>query len=335
TRLRALNWLKNEKEATWNDIPISEDKWNKKLAYGQDFGRNEKAFYLPAHERFWGRFYSALGEKGKEKLLNSSHHVLMICGLYGLMTPTEPIQLYNCPIVDGWKVIKLWTTDTKESDVLTRVLLAYIRHHGIMKVLDLTATNIRRRLISWSKLHAELKDNVLHCFGSVSAGDKLLTPFGHLMNEYLLEAPEGELLSITPGQTKKAFNQEIEFQRYRMPSPGKPREIQIEARDLADEVERKRRGVIRFLDRAEASLKDYSDVDYENFGQRINLLQEKGKISRHEAGMMRTITKLRNKVVYDEYPPNERDWKEFHDACEYLSSRAQKNGWEIAELRAS
>ncbi len=195
TRAKALTWLQQDKTAKWQGILISQHEWNKNLAYGRDFGGDDRrAQYRPALERFKGRFYKTLGTEGRGQISQTEHHILFVCGLYGLMTPLEPIQCYNCPVELSLGNFNIWTEDAS----LTKILLAYIKKHKIIRVFDFTATEPRRRLINWSAIHDELKDNVLHCFSRMVAGDAALIDFGELMKSFLLTASSEKLLSIEP-----------------------------------------------------------------------------------------------------------------------------------------
>ncbi|MCK5604030.1 peroxide stress protein YaaA [Candidatus Pacearchaeota archaeon] len=149
---------------------------------------------MPAIDRYDGRFYKTLGEKGKEKLLRSQHHVLILSGLYGLVTPREQIQLYSCPIEEGSKIQEIW----KKHNGLTRILVEYIKINKIKRVFDLTSRKDYRELINWNTMTADTRAEVLHCFSTIGGGDDALIPFGEFMKNYMLEASEGELLAIKP-----------------------------------------------------------------------------------------------------------------------------------------
>ena len=178
----------------WRGIALDELEYNQDLVEGVDFGgKDRRAQYLPAIERYAGRFFQTLGHDGRRKLLSSGHHVLFISGLYGLVTPTEPIQLYSCPLEPP--VADMWTKD----GFLTRVLIAYLKQNDIHRVFDLTAMSAYRNLIDWARVRDETGNDVLHCFGTMGAGDDALIPFGTLARDYLLEASETELLSPKSG----------------------------------------------------------------------------------------------------------------------------------------
>lgn len=231
-RLRgeALTWLKEDKGARWQGVIVSELKNNANLVMGRDFrGNDDRARYFPALRRFKGKFFKTLEREGQIGLYQSRHHALFLCALYGLMTPMEPIQMYNCPLETDWPVFRMWTED----DVLTNVLLAYIKKNNIGRVFDLTATETRRRLILWPAIHHELKGNVLHCFDTTSAGDDSLIPFGDAMKDYLLRAPAEELMSIQP----EAEIGGVVFREFAQPRPDMPREDElIIIRKAEDEI---------------------------------------------------------------------------------------------------
>jgi len=222
TRAKAFGWLKNDKTAIWQGLPISEHEYNKNLVRGRDFGGDdERAAYYPALRRFEGRFFLTLGLEGKRAMYLSQHHVLLIGGLYGLLTLMEPTQRYNCPVEINLKSFDIWTED----NTLTDILLDYIREHGIVRVFDFTATEPRRRLISWPSVHNELGGNVLHCFSTTAAGDDALIPFGQAMAKFLLTASTEKLLAIKP-ETEEG---KIVFREIDRPRSGMPHEVELRA----------------------------------------------------------------------------------------------------------
>ena len=88
---------------------VSNHKFNAELVKGSDFGvPSTIARFLPAIERYNGRFYKALGNEGREKIRKSRHHLLIQTGLYGIVKPLEPIQLYSVPIEHDSLVQKTW-----------------------------------------------------------------------------------------------------------------------------------------------------------------------------------------------------------------------------------
>jgi len=182
-------------EIKWQGIPLGNLKYNRELRLGRDFGGSIKNVkYLPAIYRYDGRFYAALGRDGRDKLLRSKHHVLIMSGLYGFVTPPEPIQLYSMPIERGSKVQEIW----KRSRVLTRVLVEYAQLNGIKRIFDLTARDDYRELIDWDFVSNATGADVLYCFSVMGGGEDALIPFAKFMKNYALSASEEELLAIKP-----------------------------------------------------------------------------------------------------------------------------------------
>lgn len=203
----------------WQGVPASELAFNQGLVQGIDLGGYDKpARYLPALQRYDGRFFQALGRAEERlKLLQSKHHFLFISGLYGLVIPAEPIQLYSCPLKP--QVAEIWTKD----NALTDVLISYVLKHGILRILDLTAVAAYRNLIDWSAITAQTKADVLHCFYNMGAGDSALIPFGQLARDFLLKASESELLSIKPETEMNG----VVFRSVQVTQSGLPDELRI------------------------------------------------------------------------------------------------------------
>ena len=174
-----------------NKVRLADMPSNTTLVNGPEFGGDaQDGLYMPATERFHGRFFDRLGPNSIELLTNTRHHVLIVTPLYGLVAPSEPIQDHQCHINDHPNFRRVWTQD----DRLTDVLLAYMRRHGITHVLDLTAQNSYRLLIAWERVRAEAK-KALHCFGTQTAGSDFLIPLGFLCREILSKWTEEKITS--------------------------------------------------------------------------------------------------------------------------------------------
>lgn len=176
-------------------ISAKELEYNKTLQLGQDFGGSEDVGqYLPALARYNGRYYSALGKDGKIKTVTSKHHFLILSGLYGLLKPLEPIQLYSVPIERNSIVQKLWMRE----DVLTDILLDYIKANQIRRVFDFTSRRDYRDIINWKQISRITGSQVFHCFSMRASGADSLRFFGEFMKDYMIQASEAELMSIIP-----------------------------------------------------------------------------------------------------------------------------------------
>jgi len=326
TRGEAFKWLISDKSARWQGLPISEHAYNKNLVNGQEFGGYDRtARYYPALHRFEGRFFQTLGLDGKQTMCSSRHHVLFICGLYGLSALLEPIQRYNCPVETDLKNFSIWTRD----DALTNILLSYIDRHQISRVFDFTATAPRRRLIAWHIVQEKLKgDNVLHCFSTTAAGDDALISFAQLMIQSMLNVLPDQLLTIKPENEIG----DVVFRKFDKPRSGMP--VEIEAAEhkrelgLKLELEKKRHGVICFVNMAERVQVGTT----EGLKNRVDRLQLTSKIQPEEADAMRAIIRVRNPVVYEQYQPTKDELGKVEQKWNYLKHRVQKRGWKIHEF---
>lgn len=188
-RSNVFQLVKNDPDLQWQGTPVSELAHNRELASGPDLGGRHAAAYLPALDRYEGRLFQALGAQGKQRLMESEHHTLFLSGLYGLLRPTEPLQLYSCPLAP--QVAKLWRKD----NLLTDVLCDHIKRYGIARIIDLTAIDAYRQLIDWERI-AATKTDVLHCFDEMAAGESALTSFGKCLATDLLGLSEDEIVAL-------------------------------------------------------------------------------------------------------------------------------------------
>ena len=171
-------------DTDWQGIRLGDHPHNEALAKGEDFGR--RVDYLPAIDRYRGRFFMALDADGRQRYM-AEKRTLLLSGLYGLLTAGEPIQLYSCPL--NARVAEIW----QEDSLLTDILCGYVQRNGIACVIDLTAMDAYRRLIDWRMVgnHA----GVVHCFDAAAAGESALTSFGGVYRQLLSMEPE-ELFAL-------------------------------------------------------------------------------------------------------------------------------------------
>ena len=188
-RASAFQAVKKGADFDWQGTPVSELEYNRELTSGPDLGGRHTANYLPALNRYQGRFFKALGVEGKQRLVESEHHTLFLSGLYGLLRPTEPVQLYSCPLAPP--VAELWRKDA----LLTDILCDYVERFEIALIIDLTAIDAYRQLIDWNKV-AETKTDVLHGFDVMAAGESALVFFGECMAEQLLGLSADEIIGL-------------------------------------------------------------------------------------------------------------------------------------------
>ena len=201
-------------DSVWQQVPLRDLNYNRKLVKGIEFGGRKNSDYLPAIERYQGRFFQALGDAGKARC-RSKDNMLVISALYGLLRTSEPIQLYSCPLFD--EVAAIWTRDGLLTDILRR----HIARNHILRVFDLTAMSAYRRLVDWDRLAKDGTD-ILHCFDSMSAGESALTSFGRLCR-HLVSLTDDELIALEPEHSSEAL-ESCRLQRSMEPPPDYPAE---------------------------------------------------------------------------------------------------------------
>ncbi|HXK62362.1 MAG TPA: hypothetical protein PLP42_20945 [Acidobacteriota bacterium] len=252
-RSRVLDWiLKGGMTGTgemMRDLPR-----NQQLVDGPDFGGNATdARYLPAAERYQGAFYSELGPDGPTLLCHGAARVLILSGLYGLLTPGEPIQDHVCHFNDHPGVRETWT----RKDLLTRTVLEFVRKAGIRKVLDFTALHSYRYLLDWKRISQETPDGVLHLFAEDTTGVELLVPLGWLAGCLLRDKPE-HLEALTAGQFLETPTDRV----YLHSSGSVPSDIRSSLREelnlfeSCDEVARMGRSIDALLDQLDPASGD-------------------------------------------------------------------------------
>ena len=180
--------VKDRDTVDWQGVLLKDLDYNTGLVRGREFGGSKTASYMPAVDRYQGRFYLALGDAGRA-LCKSRGNTLLLSGLYGLVRASEPIQLYSCPL--SAEVAAVW----KRDGLLTDLLRACIRSRGVLRVFDLTAMAAYRGLIDWDRVVGDGTE-VLHCFDAMAAGDNALTSFGRHL-QYLLSLSEDELAGLS------------------------------------------------------------------------------------------------------------------------------------------
>lgn len=165
--------------------------------------------YMPALKRYNGRFYREFKEIVGDvdaciKRLNrdSGDHLLIVSGLYGLLTPTEPIQDYNCNVPEERVIKELW----KYGDFLTDLVIAYMSRHNINRVFDFMAEDAYRHLIDWERIEKLPSCEVFYSHSSFpregeQVGVNLLPRLGHAAGLLFKENPEIKLSDILPGRS--------------------------------------------------------------------------------------------------------------------------------------
>lgn len=293
------------------------------LVDGPDFHRSEcepEGRYLPAAQRYYGGFYRELGKDRLSILTNTPHHVVIVSGLCGLLTPREPIQSYSCHVSDHPDIARTWT----EEDRLTEILLEYIKRFSITKVFDFTGDDKYRRLISWEKVRHATRGDVLYCFSEQYAGAALLPSLGTLMKKFLAE-PEARLLTIQPKHHEPvADDPPVLFERFPVPeSPDIAVEIQRQMVRLstADKIGRMRRNISAIL----RSLARPHDRTF-GFVERVNTFESQRRLAPEIARLMREFAAVRNDVEYRGRVIRDVEWRGIRHKYDTIERWANSNG---------
>lgn len=237
--------VKGGGDAESQGMRLADHPHNRALARGGDFGGTRRVEYMPAVDRYQGRFFLALDADSRQRC-KAEGRTLVLSGLYGMVLAGEPIQLYSCPLTPD--VAEVW----QEDSLLTEMLCGHVRRNEIACVVDLTSIEAYRRLIDWQTvaIHA----GVVHCFDSAAAGESALTSFGGVFRQLLLMEAE-EIFAL---EREGGLIGTCSLHASREPPSGYPREVWQP--DQAEEVLRGAlpdRSGSRFGSDADAALWDF------------------------------------------------------------------------------
>ena len=206
--------VKNGETADWQGVPLKDLSYHRDLVRGTEFGGRKGALYMPAVDRYEGRFFQALGDAGKSRC-RMNDRLLIVSGLYGLLRTSEPMQLYSCPL--SAEVAAIWRRD----GLLTDIVRAYVKCNDVLRVFELTAMEAYRGLVDWDRIAADSAD-VVHAFDGMAAGESALTSFGGFLG-YLLSLSDDELIGPDTEHPHPEFRT-CRLQRSTEPPPGYPTE---------------------------------------------------------------------------------------------------------------
>ena len=190
---QAILHLLKEGEAIRDGVEISHMQLNSRLKLGPDFGGNESSLFMPAYQRYIGRFFAEVGKNNPSILAETAHHVLILSGLYGILLPEEQIQAYSCHVDDHPQVSETW----KDTAFLTSLVLAFINRNAIKRVLDLAGQESYRNLIDWGRIAKKI--DTIHFFSEQYVGASALPSLGELARAKLLSETEDTILAIDSG----------------------------------------------------------------------------------------------------------------------------------------
>jgi cytoplasmic iron level regulating protein YaaA (DUF328/UPF0246 family) len=285
------NLISQSNEARRDGRPLKALRFNQNLKDGPDFsarGINPVGGYLPAVQRYDGRFFKALG-KSEERLsllTQTNHHVLIVSGLYGLLLPEETIQLYSCHVPDHPMIAERW----RQNRLLTLLLETYIRKFRIERIFELMADDDYRHLLDWAQVRQAVQGELLHGVSDAYAGPAQLDSFGLLMADLLSRSSE-ELLGIKDGAVIAIDGDAVRLTKKQTPlRPGS-------GVNRLDNMARMRGNINTILN----TLYGPADPGV-GFNARVNALirnpRPGGKLDGSVGGQMQQFNKKRNDIEY-------------------------------------
>lgn len=334
-RKKAFRRIK-EFGAKRDGISLSDMPYNKDLKKGMDIVGNNSweqgGFYMPAQQRYIGRFYQAfqntidhslakpcLGEK-------SGNYMLIVSGLYGVLTPDELIQGYSCNVQDDMSIRKCWKYG-KESKggLLTRILIAFIEKFKVDRVFDMMADDAYRHLVEWVSIASNCE--VFYSHSRQQKGADMLMNLGRTADRLLSGQTEKNLSSIVDGDTVG----EIEFNT--TPPEWIPcGAISQRWTSFAAWAVSMTTNIEIFLDKAGVAVKD-NQHGIDLFRSIDGLGARKPTIAAsHVIAAMHNVRKFRNAVIHENHTPPDTDdgQDEVRRICERYRSIekwAVKNGY--------
>ena len=140
---------------------------NRKLRGDQEFDleKDPRALYLPANQRYAGRFFERLDEENPKfwnGLLQTPIEILFVSALYGLLLWNEPIQDYDCHASDRIADANLMVGDIWRP-VATDALLDFIsrggrnpEHERFAAIFDLLSENAYQNMFDWTRIESTM-----------------------------------------------------------------------------------------------------------------------------------------------------------------------------------
>lgn len=169
-----------------------ERQCNRALRPGPDFGAANPGMktYLPAYQRYCGRFFSQLQAESSsfwERLSKLPIDIVIVSGLYGLVLWNEQIQEYDCHVNDRENILRARTIGDIWGDPLTDVLCDYLKHRcqqaetgPVTHVYDMLSESSYQKMFDWKRIRNSGVE-VLHRIFLGFAGPDILSPAAKLI----------------------------------------------------------------------------------------------------------------------------------------------------------
>ncbi|MCY4244660.1 MAG: peroxide stress protein YaaA [Gammaproteobacteria bacterium] len=289
-RKRAFEHIKTQ--AKRDGKRLADMEYNKDLVKGPDIdpqhATKRTAFYVPAIKQYDGRFFKnfhdVVGDGCDYGCLGGAteNHLLIVSGLYGLLTPTEPIQRYNCDIPDVPEIKWIW----KEESLLTNLLISYMKTSGVNRVFDFMADDSYRHLVEWEEIKSQTGCDIFYSRSKQQEGVDILPQLGHVAGLFLTGTAKKELSGIKPNDS------EMEISFSTTPLPWIPAGVVLLRRARCLEW------AIRMTLNIETLLNEANVPHNDSLSERIKKLRFDEK-DRPIGSALRSINSFRNKIVHD------------------------------------
>jgi hypothetical protein len=294
--------------------PIIKKPSNSGLTLGPDFicGGANQGKYLPAIKRYAGRFYTQLGGENDRAWLieNSNIHLLIISGLYGVLTPSELIQNYSLHILDSSEVAHNW----REDDSLTQLIIKYITQNKIRKIIDVMGDDNYKHLLNWNELRRYVRGNLLHTFSLEYSSPDILFPLGCLLKDMIWNYSYADYQRLRPGKVVDTEYHPVYFDEVQITSKNPNFKEESETkRGLLCNIDRVRRMKANFNRAVHSVLLDKKIFKKTHgLGGSIDLLELNNIVSLTFLQDVRKFLDMRNAIDYEDKQISE---KEFHLLC--------------------
>jgi hypothetical protein len=196
---------------------------NQKLVQGPEFDGAipEAQIYLPAYERYCGRFFGRLTSKSPAfwtKLQDKPVEIVFVSALYGLILWDELVQDYDCHLADlarNGKERPVWELWRKTlSSALASFVADAQRSKPIVAIYDLLSEEEYQRAFQWSDLE-RLNIEIYHRVFRQSHGPDILPDLADLVAQLRRFFP-GDSETFEPGRWHDLANgtSQVRFERY-------------------------------------------------------------------------------------------------------------------------
>jgi len=177
----------------YNEGDRGRNRLNKNLVYGFDFGGFSRGRnYLPAYQCYDGRCFQPQNDEWQDffKLDKSSRpEILIVSGLYGLLSAQDFIQGYDCHFTDEMKTSKREKLNSRWSNILTNALMDHLqwltnKGYHIGRIFNLLTEASYNSALNWTSLQMQFPTMHIQ-FNNVSGRDAL-DDIGAFFNEIII-----------------------------------------------------------------------------------------------------------------------------------------------------